>query len=182
MKPVIDPNEWSKEFQDLINAVDSVPTAKMSQRILSKVAKDLNPPVWVVFTRLTFLVLAVGTITLRVCPHLGIDLFPGMGSFFSGLGETICMILCGGIFFGAGALAGSLILRPEEVKIIRHNKVLQLALLAILSVVTYIYLGDSIVATLGFAWIAGSTLSGLATLEIGWYIRSHFRRKFIYGL
>ena len=184
MKQGIDPKEWAKDFQEFLNSDGITPPAKVTEAIFSRINRDLNPPAWAVFTKLALVQAVVGTITLLFCPQFGIGLFSGMGlmSIFMGLGETACMAACGGLFLGTGALVGSLILKPEEVKIIRRNRLLQLALLGTLSIGTFICLGASVVVALGFAWLVGSTLGGIATLELGWFIRSYFRRKLVYGL
>lgn len=184
MKQTIDPKEWADDFKEFLNAGDAAPPKGVTEKILAQVDKDLNPPAWSVFGKLALVQAVVGTLTLLFCPQFGISILPGMGlmHLFMQFGATVCMAACGVIFLGAGALVSSLVLKPEEVKIIRRNRTLQLAILSTLSIGTFICLGASVVATLGGAWIVGSTIGGVLTLELGWYIRSQFRRKLIYGL
>ncbi len=184
MRKPIDSKEWAEDFQIFLQSKESNPPPRVTEQIFLKVNGDLNPLSWAVFTKLTLVQACVGLVTLLFCPQFGISLFSGMGltSVFMQLGETACMAACGGVFLGAGSFVGALILKPEEVKVIRRNKVLQLALLGSLSMGAFICLGAPVIMTLGLVWLLGSTLGGIATLELGWLIRSQFRRKMIYSL
>jgi hypothetical protein len=175
---------WAEEFQSFLSAPEEIPPKSLSSQLLEKVRRDLNPDAWLVFSKMTLVHLLVGTTTLLFCPQFGINLLPGMGlmALFMRFGETVCMVGCGAVFMGASALIASFLLRPEEVKVIRKNEILQIGILATLSIGAFICLGATIIFSLGLAWLFGSVIGGLATLELGWLIRSRFRRRLIHGI
>src|SRR5687767_13844138 len=121
MSKKMTPQEWNKEFKDFVSASELDPPKGVSSTILSKVHEDLNPLAYKVFSKLTLVHIIVGTITLLFCPQFGINILPGMGlmGLFMKFGDTVCMMACGAVFLGSSALIASLILRPEEVKVIR---------------------------------------------------------------
>lgn len=184
MSKKMTPQDWNEEFKAFVSAGELEPPKNMSSMILSTVHDDLNPLAYKVFSRLTLIHLLVGTATLLFCPQFGINILPGMGlmGLFMKFGDTICMMACGAVFLGFSALIASFILRPEEVKVIRKNKILQLSLLATISVGAFICFGEATILSLSLLWVLGSILGGLTTLEVGWQIRSYFRRRIIYGV
>jgi hypothetical protein len=175
--------DWAREFQDFVSAEAIAPPVQLSDKFISKVKAELDPSNWHVFSKLALIHFVVGALMLTICPQFGISLFDGMGlmALFMRYGETVCTIACGVVFLGGSALAASFVLSPEEIRKIRKTEVLQLGVLALLSVGVFICLGATVVATLGVAWVVGSTVGGLATFEMGWRVRSYFRRRLVYG-
>lgn len=162
-----------KEFQNFILASEMKPPDGITDALLSKVRIELNPSSWKVFSKMTFIHAVVGTITLLFCPQFGISLFSDMGlmALFMQFGEIACMFGCGSVFLGGSALVSALILRPEEIKVIRKNRWVQFSILSGFSLGALICLGASVVMTLGVAWFMGSILAGLGSLELGWMLR-----------
>jgi len=178
------PAEWANEFQSFLSAECEKPPENLSTKIFASIHADLNPDATKVFGKMALIHLIVGTITLLFCPQFGINILPGMGlmSHFMRFGETACMMGCGAIFLGMSTLAASFILGPQEIKVIRRNRLLQVSLLATLSIGVFICFGASTIVSLAIAWLVGSTLGGLATLELGWLVRSSFRRRLVHGI
>lgn len=176
--------DWPKEFQSFMSAGPVEPPKVKSEAILEKVRADLNPRFWQVFSKLAAIHFVTGSIMLLICPQFDIHLLGGMGlmGVFMRFGELACSVACGAVFLSGSALAASLFLRPEEIKAIRKTELLQLAGLSMLSLGVFVCLGASIVATLGLAWAVGSIAGGLASFELGWLVRSRFRKRLVYGL
>ena len=176
--------EWVDDFNEFLNSDAIAPIEKSTKAIFSHVIADLNPPEWYVFSKLALVQAVVGAITLMFCPQFGIGLFSDLGlmSLFMHYGETACMLGCGGVFLGSGALVSSIILKPQEIKVIRRNRMLQLALLGTISLGVFICLGASIAFALGAAWLVGSTLGGIATLEFSYFVCTFLRRKVYYNI
>ena len=168
------PQEWLDEFKEFM-ALNSTaqPPRHLTGSIMATVHRDLNPSLWTVFLKLSLIHAIVGGVTLLFCPQFGFSLTSGMGlmGIFMRFGEQACMVGCGAVFMGGSLLAASLLLRPEEVRAIRKKELLQVALLALLSVGAFICVGSGIVASLAVFWILGSVLGGLGTLELGWAFR-----------
>ena len=177
MSEKLSPSDWARDFEKFAHAPEQTPPAAVSAKILGAVRADLNPAVSRVFAKLGLIQLAVGAFVLAMCPQFGLSLVPGMGlmNLFMNFGETTCMVGCGAVFLGASGLLGSLVLRPEEIQVIRRSKFLQLAVMATLSSGVFICLGGEMVVTLGVAWVLGSLVGGLGSLELGWLIRTRLR-------
>lgn len=183
-KKVTKPEYWAKEFQEFVGSDEVQPPREVSSNILSRVHADLNPTTWSVLSKLAFIHVLVGAITLLVCPQFGIGAFGGMGlmHLFMRFGETICTLACGAFFLGSSTLVGSLIMRPEQVKVARKNKLIGVLFLSSISIGVFICTRADIVANLGLIWAMGSIVGGIATLELGWLVRSRFRRRIVYGM
>jgi hypothetical protein len=175
---------WTQEFDDFLAADEIQPPKAVSLVVLSKVRRDLNPIAWLVFWKLAMIHVFVGTLTLVFCPQFGFSFTSSMGlmNVLMRYGEAFCMFGCGALFLGVSTLVASLLLRPEEIRVIRRHEVLQLTLLASLSVGVFLcVLGGGVIAALTGVWLVGSIIGGVATLELGWAIRSHLRKRLVYG-
>ncbi len=180
--PSLSSQDWVHEFQEFISAEPVAPPKVLSEHILSRVHQDLNPPLWSVFAKITGIHFIVGSLSLLVCPQFGMSPFHdhhGMMQIFMHFGDHGCMIGCGAIFLGGSSLAASLILRTEEIKVIRRTRFMQIFLLGLASMAVFICAGADVVVSLGAAWVIGSMIGGVATLELGWLIRTTLRRRLL---
>ncbi len=162
------------EFDEFQNTDSLAPPAGVSGQIFLKVRTDLNPRAGAVFLKLAGIHAVVGGITLLFCPQFNVNpLFGGIGlmSLFMRYGERVCMMGCGSVFMGGSLLVASLVLRPEEVRVIRRTEVLQMGLLALLSVGAFICADSSVIGGLALFWVLGSIFGGLGTFELGWAVR-----------
>ncbi len=166
--------KWAWEYQDFLAGPVVMPPAHISESILARIHSDLNPSAWRVFSKLSLIHLIIGTITLLFCPQFGLGFTDGIGlmALFMRFGDQVCMLGCGAVFMGGSALTASLMLRSEEVRTIRQTELLQISVLALLSMGVFICTGAGVVAGLGIFWVLGSILGGLGTLELGWAIRN----------
>jgi hypothetical protein len=162
--------EEFREFSSLEGI--SVPK-NLSENIFKKIRADLNPPATMVFLKVTFIHLFVGLATLAFCPQFGVSFTSSMGlmTYLMQYGEAVCMMGCGALFIGASLLAASLLLRPEEVKVIHRNRILQITSLASLSVIVLSMMSGDVAITLGLVWMLGAIVGGAASLQVGWTIR-----------
>jgi hypothetical protein len=183
-RKITKPEDWANEFHEFVASDAVQPPRELSAEILSKVHADLNPATWLVLSKLAFIHVLVGAFTLLVCPQFGVGAFGGMGLMhvFMRFGETVCTLACGAFFLGSSTLVGSLIMRPEEVKIARAKKIASVLLLSGISVGAFICTGAEMIANLALLWALGSMTGGIATLELGWLIRSRFRQRILHGV
>jgi hypothetical protein len=167
------PSDWHKDFQDFQSVGAVSPPSHVSREIFLKVHDDLNPSPWIVFSKVALLHALMGSVTLLFCPQFGISLFGGMGlmGIFMRYGEQGCMLGCGAVFLGGSALAASLLLKTEEVRVLRKTEILQIAVLGLLSLGVFICMGVGVVFEMLLFWLLGSILGGILTFEIGWRIR-----------
>ncbi len=108
-----------------------------------------------------------------MCPQFGLSLTSSRGlmPYLMEYGESVCMLGCGVLFMGLSFLVASLALRPEEVTVLRRNRVLQISLLALLSLGAFAGFGGEVAPALGMVWALGAIVGGSALLQFGWTIR-----------
>jgi hypothetical protein len=170
----------SSDFREFARLEPVTPPAGLTSRIQSVVEKDLNPSPWKTFGLLAGIHFFMGLLTLSFCPQFGIRIAgSGMGlmEYFMGFGDIGCGACCGVIFLGGSLLIASLILSPDQVRTIRKYRWLEVGALCLLSLGLFIMLQREIVLGFALAWLAGSFMGGLMTLEAGWRLSSATRRS-----
>jgi len=165
------PEKWLEGFQQFMEADPVAPPSGLTEKVFSKIARDLNPPQWKVFLKLGAVHSVVGSLTLLICPQFGLGRDIGVMSYFMRLGPHGCLCACGMLFLGVSALASALLLRSEEIRALRRIELFHLSLLGLASMGAFLGLGAEVVMSLSLAWIAGSILGGIGSLELGWLIR-----------
>lgn len=164
----------NSDLDGFLKEEGSQPPASISEGIMSRVRQDLNPSPWTTFAKLAAIHFFVGLFTLSLCPQFGVRTFgTGMGlmHYFMALGDVGCGIACGFLFIGASVLLASLFLSPDQVRVIRKHRMLELGALTLLSLGFFIMMSAEIVLGFALAWLIGSIVGGLATLEAGWFLR-----------
>lgn len=166
---------WAEEFKEFMVVQPVAPPDELSRKILEMVRRDLNPAAWLVFLKIALIHVVVGTLSLLLCPQFGIHFSSGFDllASFMQFNPYACMFACGLIFLSGTALVATLLLRPEEVRVIRQTKILQLSILGLLSLTTFFCFGAPVITGLGIAWFLGSVFGGAVTLEFGWKMRKH---------
>lgn len=174
-----------EEFNQFLSAPEITPPNAAREAVLTHVNRELNPSNQNVFLKMLGVHTVVSLFSLSICSQFGIQslkLYDAMGSMMEAVGHTYCMAFCGLLYLGISALALSLLLKPEEIKVIRRHKVLQFTLLTGVSLGVFLCLGAEVLLFPGAIWIAGSLIGGIATLELGWWLRSKFRQQLIFGI
>ena len=174
----------NEEFNAFLSASEIAPPTGVREAVLSYVTKDLNPSNQSVFLKMLGIHSVVSLFSLSICSQFGVQtlrLYDAMESMMAVVGHTYCMAFCGLLYFTISALALSFLLRPEEIKVIRRHKVLQLTLLAGVSLGVFLCLGATVLFLPSILWVTGSLVGGIVSLELGWMIRAKFRRRLIFG-
>jgi hypothetical protein len=164
----------NRDYEEFKQLEPMLPPKSVSESLLARVCADLHPSAWKVFSKLALIHFFTALGTLSLCPQFGWRLFgDGMGlmQYFSGLGDTGCGVACGSLFLGSSLLIATFLLRPEEVRRLRKNRVLELGALTLLSLGFFVMIHAEIAIGFLLAWLVGSVLGGIATLELGWVIR-----------
>ena len=170
---IISPPPLQAELQLFLAAEPVEPPPAAVLAIRSEVSKELHPSPWLVLVRLFILVCSSGALTLLVCPHFGL----GYGSMFGMMdlvmryGDHFCQALCGSIFIGVGTILAAIVLRPEELVVIRRHRVLQLTVVSAGVLGLFVCAGAAAISTLGLFWMIGALFGGLLTFEIGFRLR-----------
>jgi hypothetical protein len=175
----------NEEFSEFLSAQELAPPISAREAVLSHVHRDLNPSGQKVFLKMLGVHSVVSLFSLSICSQFGVRslrIYDAMDSMMAIVGHTYCMAFCGLLYLGLSALALSLFLRPEEIKIIRRHRIFQLTALAGVSLGVFLCLGAEVLFVPGALWIVGSLVGGITTLELGWTLRSKFRRQLVFGI
>jgi hypothetical protein len=168
-------NSDFKEFQD-IEPVS--PPRHLSEAIISRVRGDLNPSSLKVFAKLSSIHFFVGAFTLAICPQFGFRLFgdgPGLMGYFMNLGHYACMIACGSFFLGSSVLVAGILLKKEELRVVRANRFTQFTSLALLSLGFFIMFDTQILALYAVLWMIGSVFAAVMVTEAISAVRLKFQ-------
>ncbi len=175
----------NKDFADFLSAPEAAPPLHLTEKILARVHRDLNPPRSQVFLKVLGIHSVVSLFSLSICSQFGIQsipLYDAMNVFMKFMGHAYCMALCGFLYLALSALALSFFLTPEEIKSLRKDFYAQLLVLAGVSLGVFVCLGAEVLLFPTFLWLSGSLVGGLGALELGWRVRSKFRQRLIYGI
>lgn len=168
------------EFREFMSASETAPPAHLNRSILQTIDGKLNPSGQSVFVKMLGIHTVVSLFSLSICSQFGIQTFhvyDAMTTMMKVVGHTYCMAFCGLLYLSLSGIAMSFLLAPEDVKIIRRHKLLQLALLSGVSLGVFLCLGAEILMVPAIVWIAGSLLGGLITIELGWKARAFYRHR-----
>jgi len=169
----------NKDYNDFL-ATKPVPVPSfLSHKLFEVVHIDLNPSAFVIFSKISLMHFFMGTITLFFCPQFGLSLtrHSALMHFFMQWGDFFCMLACGSFFVSFSLMLASLLLRPEELKVLKKHSLLQTTTLSTLSIGFFISLGAEVVFTMGLFWVIGSIIGGLFTLKISTFLREAFGTK-----
>jgi hypothetical protein len=178
-----DNNKWINEFSTFMNSEERLPSNEVSNTIIKKVHKDINPTSLKVFSKIGIVQAVIGLITLTFCPQFGFSLTGnhGITHFMMRFGETVCIFGCGIIFIGSSLLVSAFVLSRDEMRVLRSHKILQIGILSLLTLGAFYCFGAQIFEAVTIAWMIGSLAGGIASLELGWSARNWMKEKVIYG-
>jgi hypothetical protein len=163
----------NNDYNDFIETKKTVPD-HLSNSVINLVNSDLNPSHKVVFAKLTLIQSFIGLITMIFCPQFDFSLtnnYDLFHYFHLSFGHQICMIICGSIFLGSGAVFASYVLKEGEVNKIKESRFLYYMALSIIAVSTFMLFGAEIYLSLVVFWIMGAIGGGIIAFELNRIIR-----------
>lgn len=164
---------WETEFREFLDSPAVEPSAATSEKATASIMAELQPSSLSVFGKLLAITTATGLASLTVCPQFGLGW--GFGSwlmdFFMRFGSIGCSLGCGLLFMSLGVLTSCCLLRPEELRVLRQTRWLQLGALAMLALSAFVCAGAEILTLLTFLWIFGAILGSAAMLEAVYLFR-----------
>ena len=155
--------EWLEDFQEFVRSEGVPVPEEISETIMTRVKRDLNPSAWAVFRKLLGVHAVVGTLSLGICIQFGIDPFRtgfSLSDYFMKFGHSTCMVLCGILFVGLSVLLCRVVVRREELRILRKNAWLEVFGLSMISLGIFAVLGAEITLAIGVLWFVGAMLGG----------------------
>lgn len=174
MRKQTDFKHWCADLKAFEDAGEVAPPPVLGENISACVSSDLNPPVWKISAKLAGIMAVTTPLVLLFCPQFGLSLGRSDWSpmnLFMRFGPGVCMAACGALFMSITVIAAVLILRPEELRPLRRNKLLQLSFLSLLALGAFICFGADVILPLAIGWTIGSIIGGMLVLEAGTRIR-----------
>ena len=152
-----------KDFRDFLkNEKANVPD-QLNQSIMNMIHQDLNPDQKIVFTKLLLVQGFVGAITMAFCPQFEFSFtnnYDVFHFFHHTFGMYGCMVACGTVFMGSGAVFASILLSAQERLLISQSKFLYYTSVTGVAVATFMLFGAKVYFDLTGLWILGSIVSG----------------------
>ncbi len=167
----ISPNDWEKEFREFLDAPTLEPPKSISNKVFEAVSNELNPHAWAVFLKLLGITTISGILSLAVCPQFGFGNSFWLMRSFMRFGPHVCSIACGAIFISFGIILSFFLLRPEELRVLRKTRFLQLAVLSGLTLSGFICAGAEVFLAVALFWLLGAVVGGLLTLEVSYRVK-----------
>ena len=164
-----------KDYNDFLQETEKT-TSTLDESVLSMVHLDLNPGHKVVFFKVTLIQGFIGFLTMLFCPQFNFSLtnnYDLFHYFHQTFGHSVCMVICGSIFLGSGAVFASYILTQGEVNKIRNSRFLYYTGLSILAVSSFMLFGAEIYLNLLSFWLIGAIGGGITLFEINSILRKN---------
>lgn len=142
---------------------DSAPS-HLSAAILTHVKQEIEPEHKSIFFKLISIQAFVGIVSLIFCPQFELSLtnnYELFHFFHYKFGEQICMMICGAIFLGSGALAASFLLNRFELKRIGESNFLYSFTIGFIALSVLFVLGTPVYNSLLLFWFSGAIGSNL---------------------
>ncbi len=164
----------NEDYLDFLGSESKRPPLKLKESIASFVHKELNPSFLKVFARLFSIQAIVGFVTLLICPQFEVAIANNqqvvvvLERYF---GMHGCMAICGAIFVGSGALVASFLMKPEEIRKVRVGMFYEFPLIALIALLAFFILNQSIMPVMAVSWIIGASLAGILFFYSGFRFR-----------
>ncbi len=176
---MIDKNRY-EEYQNFLSAEPVDPPEDLSRKALNSVYRDLIPSHRIVFFKLLLVQSFIGFISLLFCPQFDLSLtnnYEVYHFFHKNFGQQVCLILCGGIFVGSGAIFASFLLSKAEIGIIRNSKILYYLSTSSLFLSAFMLFGVKIYVDLAIFWLVGAIFIGLFCFELSSIARIKLNKR-----
>ncbi len=171
-------NQWMKEFSDFLNADEASPPQHLTARVQEVVCNSLNPSPFLVFAKLATIAVVASSLTLLFCPQFGLGTnSEGLMPYLMKISPLACQFGCGVLFVGVGVFVSTFILRPEELRILRETKFLQVSALTASMLGMFICIGSAEFFALEWTWLLGGIVGGLVSVSGGSAIRERSTHK-----
>ncbi len=164
--------EWGNDFSEFLSSSEITPPSSVSNKILERIAYDLNPSPWAVFSKLIAVVLVAGSLSLLVCPQFGIrSYYSPLMQIFMQFGPTVCRAACGAFFMMTSIVSACFFLRSEELRVVKRSKFLTITAVSSLGLGVFMCTSPETIYSAALAWFLGALVGGLLSLELGIRVR-----------
>jgi hypothetical protein len=146
---------------------------RLSEKVFQTIHSKLSPSFLQVFSKMMILQSGLGALTLLVCPQFEVAVLSHAGIFhiLNHIHPLICIAACGAFFVGVSAAASAFFLSWDEIQAIRKWKMAPLPVLGALALMSFHFLGATIVWIEALVWLMAAALAGWVLFEMTWKIR-----------
>lgn len=165
-------NEWMDDFSEFVKAEGVSPPKHVTAHLHEKIYTSLNPSPFLVFAKLAVTAFVASSFSLLFCPQFGLGTSKaGLMPYLMKISPLACHFGCGMLFVGLGVLVATFMLRPEELRILKKTKFLQISALSASMLGMFLCIGTSAFLALEWIWLLGGISGGLASVYSGAFIR-----------
>lgn len=164
------------DFSSFFRFKNQLSTSDLDNKVLNIILHDLNPSHTKVLSKLVSIQAFIGIISLLFCPQFNLSLtnnYELFHYFHRNFGEQICMLICGCIFIGCGAVFANYVLTKTELNKISQNKYLYYFSICSIALTSFLIFGTITYISLALYWFAGAYMGGLILFEINHSFRKH---------
>jgi len=175
MKKTIEEQSVS-DYAKFLTAQEISPPSHLTAKVFKDAEAIFSPSPFLVLGRLGLIVFIVGLLNLVLCPQFGVGFAreSGLFEFFMMFGHHACKAFCGAFFLGTGLFLSTIILKIEDLKVLRQHRFLQVSALSSIALVLFVAAGGSVYFTAAVYWFIGALLGGVICLEAGFKLRQQF--------
>ncbi len=145
-----------------------IPSA-LNDQILGKIKNELQPNMLHLLLKVFLIHAVTAVFTLAVCPQFGFKTFNfdiNLMHSFMFFGMPFCYLLCGVFFTASSILSAGLILKRDEFRALRYQKIASSLLLILSSVSFFIIMKPELFVEFSIMWLIGAAIGTATTLEI----------------
>ena len=166
------------DYEDFKRKEDFEVPQSLTTIVLSTVHSSLNPSHKIIYSKLFCIQLFMGIISMLFCPQFELSLTNNhdlFHFFHRTFGAKICMIICGAIFMGSGAIFSSSLLTFHELKKIYNSKYLYFTSLSGVFISLFSIYKTEVFLQMALLWIIGSILSAIFIFKLTYSLRLTLR-------
>ncbi|OGQ22977.1 MAG: hypothetical protein A3I05_06050 [Deltaproteobacteria bacterium RIFCSPLOWO2_02_FULL_44_10] len=164
---------WQREFKEFLEI--DVSRFNPPKAFFTKLERRLFPHPWMVFSKVAFVHVIFGLLSLSVCNQFGLNPFDtnfSLSDWFMKIGgHGLCMSLCGILFMASTYLFSNLFLTLEELESIQRHKWLQTGVFGLVSLAAFYFFGAQLVGAFTLLWLLGALIGGVLSLELSYRLR-----------
>jgi len=175
-------SDYAKDYLSFIDSEKIDPPRELSHRVLDIIIAEMKPSHRLVLGKLILIQAFIGTITMIFCPQFSFSLTSNhdvFHFFHHKFGESICMIICGSIFMGTGALFASFLMKKGEIHRIKESRLLYYLTTSIFFMSIFYILGADIYLRLVSFWLIGSVIGGAIMFEVSRLVKQEFLKYLV---
>lgn len=167
MNSTINEKKIASEFKEFSKGPSLEIHSKLEKKILNQAQRFLRPSLWLVFAKLLGLHALAGTLSLSLCDQFGMSPFNlgfTLSEYFMKFGHSVCMVLCGVVFLSISLFSALVVLRNEELRVLKKNSFVFISTLILFSLGFFYLFGIELVLEFTLLWVLGAMLGGFLPL------------------